>query len=107
MTDITFVQTDGTEVVVTAKPGYSVMEVARDANIAGIAAECGGSLACATCHVYLEEQAAVMLGEPQPEEADMLDFVAAERRPTSRLSCQVKPIAAMESLVVHIPSTQV
>ena len=82
------------------------METAIKNNVKGIDAECGGCLSCATCHVYVDPAWFDKLPEPDEDEADMLGFVAAERQPTSRLSCQIIVSDALDGLVVRIPPTQ-
>lgn len=75
-------------------------------NVRGVDAECGGCLSCATCHVYVDEASAALLPPPTADELDMLTGVAAERRPTSRLSCQISVTAAIGGIVVRIPEKQ-
>jgi 2Fe-2S ferredoxin len=105
MARITFIQSDGVERVVEAEPGMTVMEAAVKNSIAGIAAECGGACACATCHVYVAEAWREPTGRPEQMEEDMLDF-AFDIRPESRLSCQIKVTDALDGLVVRIPEKQ-
>jgi 2Fe-2S ferredoxin len=105
MARITFIQNDGVERVVEAEPGMTVMEAAVKNNVAGIAAECGGACACATCHVYVEEAWREKTGAPEQMEEDMLDF-AFDVRPASRLSCQIKVTDALDGLVVRTPERQ-
>jgi ferredoxin, 2Fe-2S len=105
MARITFIQNDGTERVVEAEPGMTVMEAAVKNGIPGIAAECGGACACATCHVYVEDAWRESTGSPEQMEEDMLDF-AFDVRPSSRLSCQIKVTDALDGLVVRIPDKQ-
>jgi 2Fe-2S ferredoxin len=84
--------------------GWSLMEAAIQNDIPGIVAECGGGCACATCHVYVENGAVLQpIGDM---EGDMLECTAAERRPESRLSCQIKMTADYDGLVVTIPDRQ-
>lgn len=99
---------DGSEVhhAVPARTGRSLMKAALEHDVDGIAADCGGSLTCATCHVYVREPWAATLPPPQAEELSFLDFVAAERRPTSRLSCQIELTDALDGLAVDLPPTQ-
>jgi len=106
MPKITYVATDGTRHDVEAAAGASLMEAAIRNNVRGIDAECGGCLSCATCHVYVEEEWLAKLPAPDPDEADMLGFVAAERMPNSRLSCQIKLDACLDGMVVRIPPKQ-
>lgn len=105
MTKLTFVAFDGTRFDVEAENGSTVMENAIKAGVPGIEAECGGACACATCHVYVDEEWSPAVGEPQAMEEDMLDF-AYDVRPTSRLSCQIRVSDALDGLTVHVPERQ-
>lgn len=105
MVKITFIQPDGSEQVVNAEPGVTLMESAKMNDVPGIEAECGGACACATCHVYVEEPWMEVVGEAQPMEADMLDF-ASDLRANSRLSCQIKVKPELDGLVVRTPERQ-
>ena len=105
MTKITIVAFDGTRFDVDAENGSTVMENAIRNSVPGIEAECGGACACATCHVYVDEQWSDKVGAPEPMEEDMLDF-AFDVRPTSRLSCQIKVRDELDGLVVHVPERQ-
>ncbi len=87
-------------------PGQSLMKAAVDAGVEEIAADCGGTLTCATCHVYVDEAWADRLPAPVTDEADMLDFAAAPVKPNSRLSCQIALTPALDGLVVHLPPNQ-
>jgi 2Fe-2S ferredoxin len=89
-----------------ARDGSSLMRAATDAGIDGIAADCGGLLSCATCHVYVDEAWAARLPPPDDDEAAMLEMTAAERRPASRLSCQITLHPALDGLCVTLPPTQ-
>ena len=106
MPKITYVLTDGSRRDVEAATGTSVMEAAIKNNVRGIDAECGGCLSCATCHVYVGEEWLAKLPAPDPDEEDMLGFVAAERQPSSRLSCQIKLDEELSGIVVTIPPRQ-
>ncbi len=105
MTKITFVAFDGTRFDVEAENGSTVMENAIKNSVPGIEAECGGACACATCHVYVDDEWTGVVGEPEPMEEDMLDF-AFDVRPTSRLSCQIKVSDELNGLVVSVPERQ-
>jgi len=87
-------------------PGQSLMKAAVDAGVDQIAADCGGTLTCATCHVYVDEAWATRLPAPVADETDMLDFAAAPVKPNSRLSCQIVLTPDLDGLVVHLPATQ-
>ena len=105
MVEITYIDVDGTARTVEAEPGSTVMETAIRNGVPGIVAECGGACACATCHVYVDEEWRAATGEPQPMEEDMLDF-ASDVRPNSRLSCQIKLRDDLDGLVLHSPERQ-
>jgi len=98
---------DGAVHEVEANEGESLMQVALRNGIEGIVAECGGECACATCHVYVAAAFAGMLPPPDAVEEDMLDFVAAERKTNSRLSCQIKVVAELDGIEVTLPDRQV
>ncbi len=106
MPKITYVLADGTRRDIEASSGTSLMEAAIRNNVKGIDAECGGCLSCATCHVYVDEAWFAKLPAPDPDETDMLGFVAAEHQPNSRLSCQVKLDETLSGIVVRIPPKQ-
>jgi ferredoxin, 2Fe-2S len=89
-----------------AKEGQSLMQAAVDGNVAGIAADCGGAMTCATCHVYVRAPFAQQLPPPSEDESGMLAFTAAERQPHSRLSCQIELTPALDGLAVDLPPTQ-
>ncbi len=105
MPKITYIDSAGTERVVEAENGSTVMESAIKNGVPGIEAECGGACACATCHVYVDEAWREVTGEPSPMEEDMLDF-GYDVRPNSRLSCQIKVSDALDGLVVRTPDRQ-
>ena len=107
MPKITFVDKDGTRREVEAKSGDSVMMAALGANIRGIEAECGGSMICGTCHVFVDESFAAKLPALSTDEDDVLEGVATSRRPNSRLSCQIDVSPAIDGLVVQLPDRQV
>jgi 2Fe-2S ferredoxin len=106
MANITYIEPSGHAVTVAVTDGWSLMQGATAGGVDGIVAECGGSCACATCHCYVDEARAAELPPPSQGELDMLAHVAAERRPNSRLSCQIKATPALEGLVVALPDTQ-
>lgn len=106
MARLTFVQPDGSESVVNIDGVTSVMLAAIRNGISGIDGECGGCLDCATCHVYVDDGHLGVLAPPQPEELELLGSVAATRKPTSRLSCQLKLPPSITALTVHIPGAQ-
>jgi 2Fe-2S ferredoxin len=101
MTTIYITENDGTTHTVDAKDGLSVMEVLRPLDI-GIEGECEGSLACATCHVWVDEGWMGKVGEKSEEEEDMLDTAFMVRN-TSRLCCQITVAAELDGLKVAVP----
>jgi len=105
MAKITFIQPDGSSLVVDAQPGVTVMEAAKLHNVPGIEAECGGACACATCHVYVDDAWRAKTGSPTATEEDMLDF-AFDVREASRLACQIKVSTDLDGLVVRVPAKQ-
>ncbi|HFB2048110.1 MAG: 2Fe-2S iron-sulfur cluster binding domain-containing protein [Hyphomicrobiaceae bacterium] len=105
MPKMTFLNHDGSEKTVDAQSGATIMETARLHFIKGIDAECGGACACATCHVYVQEQWIERVGRPSEMEEDMLDF-ASNVLKNSRLSCQIKMTDELDGLIVKIPEKQ-
>lgn len=87
---VTLIEPDGTvRQLENLTPGRSLMEVARDNGVAGILADCGGSCACATCHVYIDPEWVDAVGSPDAIEEGLLDMVEKARPGQSRLSCQI------------------
>lgn len=103
---VTFTTAAGSAHRVPARVGESLMLAAQRAGLDGIAADCGGCLSCATCHVYLPDDWAARLPAPDADEAAMLELTAAERRPGSRLACQVQVTAALDGLQAGLPDRQ-
>jgi 2Fe-2S ferredoxin len=103
---VTLIADDGTVHTISAKPGRSLMYAATKAGIDAIAADCGGCLTCATCHVYVDPAWVDRLPAPSGDELGMLEMTAAERRPESRLSCELRMGEALDGLVVRLPATQ-
>jgi 2Fe-2S ferredoxin len=106
MPKITYIGHDGETTVLEVRAGLSVMEGAVKSGVDGIDADCGGSCSCATCHVYVDE---AWFGKTGPagsdDEADLLGL-AIERRPNSRLSCQIKVTDELDGLIVRMPVSQ-
>lgn len=97
---------DGQQKTVSGKPGISLMETLRNAGIEGIVAECGGSMSCASCHVFVDSEWLTAMGEVSEMESDMLDCTATEREAGSRLSCQIMLTDTMDGLSVTVPDEQ-
>jgi ferredoxin, 2Fe-2S len=82
------------------------MQGATHAGVEAIAADCGGSLTCATCHIYVDAASADKLPPPSADELSMLDMTAEPRQPTSRLSCQIVATPEMDGMEIGLPQTQ-
>ena len=106
MAKITYIENNGKIHTVEVSNGLSVMEGAVQNNIPGIDADCGGSMACATCHVYVKEEWFNKLPKKEDGEEDMLDM-AFEPKKNSRLSCQLMVSDQIDGLVVNLPEKQV
>ena len=106
MAKITYIEHDGKPHTIEVANGLSVMEGAVQNNIPGIDADCGGSMACATCHVYVKEEWFNKLPKKEDGEEDMLDM-AFEPKKNSRLSCQLMISDQLDGLVVNLPEKQV
>ncbi len=107
MPSITFVTHNRTEKTTSEPDGVSAMQAAQNAGIDGIVAECGGSMMCATCHVYVREPWAAKLPPMTATEHEMLTMTVSERRPSSRLSCQIVLSAALDGITLDLPEKQV
>jgi 2Fe-2S ferredoxin len=106
MAKITYIEHSGKLHTIEVQNGLTVMEGAVQNNIPGIDADCGGSMACATCHVYVKEKWFNKLPKKEDGEEDMLDM-AYEPNKFSRLSCQLTVSDKLEGMVVHLPEKQV
>ncbi len=106
MPKITYIEHSGKTHTVEVASGLSVMEGAVQNNIPGIDADCGGSMACATCHVYVKEEWFNKIPKKEDGEEDMIDM-AFEPKKNSRLSCQIMVSDQLDGLVVDIPEKQV
>jgi len=105
MPKITYIEHNGKSHVIEVPKEFTVMEGAVQNNIPGIDADCGGSMACATCHVYVKEEWFNKLPKKEDGEEDMLDM-AYEPNKFSRLSCQLTVSDELEGLVVNLPVKQ-
>ena len=106
MPKITYIDSIGNKKTLDVANGLSIMEGAVQNNIPGIDADCGGGMACATCHVYVKEEWFNKLPKTEDAEQDMIDM-AFEPKKNSRLSCQLIVSDELEGLVVTTPSKQV
>ena len=105
MPKIKYIEHNGKSYVIDVPNGLSVMEGAVQNNVPGIDADCGGSMACATCHVYVKEEWFNKLPQKEEGEEDMLDL-AFEPKKNSRLSCQIVVSNEIDGLVVDLPEKQ-
>jgi ferredoxin, 2Fe-2S len=105
MPKITYIENSGNTKTIEVSNGLSVMEGAVQNDIPGIDADCGGGMACATCHVYVKDEWLNKLPNKEDGEEDMLDM-AFEPKKNSRLSCQLIVTDDLDGLVVNIPTKQ-
>jgi ferredoxin, 2Fe-2S len=97
---------DGSSRTLGASAGENIMQVAMNHDVPGILGRCGGFCNCGTCHVYVGDKWAHLLPEPSFDEHALLSESAADRKPNSRLGCQVKLTAALDGVVVTVPEQQ-
>jgi 2Fe-2S ferredoxin len=107
MAKITYIEHNGTQHIVEVANGLTVMEGARDNNIPGIDADCGGACACSTCHVYVHPDWVSKLTPKEDMEEDMLDFAFEPNAERSRLTCQIKVSDDLDGLIVQMPEKQI
>ena len=105
MPKITYKDHQGTSKTIEVENGLSVMEGAIQKEIPGIDADCGGSMACATCHVYVEDKLFDKIPKAEDAEIDMIDM-AFEPKKNSRLSCQIIVNEELDGLEVTTPEKQ-
>ena len=105
MPKVTFKDNQGNSKTIEVDNGLTVMEGAVQNEVPGIDADCGGSMACATCHVYVEESWFNKLPKAEDGEVDMIDM-AFEPKKNSRLSCQITVTDDLDGLVVTTPEKQ-
>ncbi|WP_406640247.1 2Fe-2S iron-sulfur cluster-binding protein [Amycolatopsis sp. WGS_07] len=103
MPKVTFRALDGDRTL-DVVPGTPLMQAAVDEDVEGIVGECGGNAMCATCHVYVPADAAADFPPMSEAEDEMLACTVSERRPTSRLSCQLP--APQHDVLVELPEEQ-
>ena len=106
MPKVKYIEHNGKEHEIDIQNGLTVMEGAVQNDIPGIDADCGGGMACATCHVYVKDDWFSKLPEKENGEDDMLDL-AYQPNSSSRLSCQIIVSDDLNGLVVHLPEKQV
>lgn len=106
MPKVVYIEHDGTLREIELENGWTLMQGATLNGIDGIEGECGGSCACATCHVYVDDS---FLGKLEPcteMEDEMLECTVSERKSNSRLSCQIKASPELDGIIVKLPEAQ-
>ena len=107
MAKITYIEHSGKEHIVEVANGLTVMEGARDNDIPGIEADCGGACACSTCHVYVDTAWMDKVPLMDGMEEDMLDFAFEPKPGQSRLTCQLRVSDDLDGLIVRMPERQI
>ena len=105
MAKITYIEHNGKSHTINVENGLTIMEGAIQNDIPGIDADCGGGMACATCHVYVNDEWFDKITPKEDGEEDMLDM-AFEPKKNSRLSCQIIISDELDGLIINIPSKQ-
>ena len=105
MPKVTYKNHEGSSKTINIENGLSVMEGAIQNEIPGIDADCGGSMACATCHVYVDDRWLEMIPNAEDAEVDMIDM-AFQPKKNSRLSCQIIINDELDGLIVTTPEKQ-
>lgn len=105
MPKITFIEHGGSQRVVEAQTGSSVMEAAIENMVTGIDADCGGNCICSTCHGYIDEAWLAQMPPMDDEEGAMVEY-ANEPAPNSRLTCQIQVTEELDGLIVRLPEIQ-
>ena len=106
MAKITYITSDNKNHSIEVQNGLTVMEGAVQNDIPGIDADCGGGMACATCHVYVKDEWFNKINKKTEGEDDMLDQ-AYEPKKNSRLSCQIQVTDDIDGLEVYLPEKQI
>ncbi|MDE2295066.1 MAG: 2Fe-2S iron-sulfur cluster binding domain-containing protein [Gammaproteobacteria bacterium] len=105
MVKVTFVDAAGASQTIDAQPGATLMETAIENAVPGIVGFCGGMCSCATCHCYLDAEWDSRIPAPGADELDSLRRVL-DRRPRSRLACQIRIEPGLDGLRVELPARQ-
>jgi ferredoxin, 2Fe-2S len=106
MPTVTWISPKGPTYAREVEVGDSLMDAAVFGGISEVEGACGGCLSCATCHVYIDNAFVDRFGPPEADELSMLEMVSSERRPESRLSCQLRMRQDLDGLVLHLPESQ-
>jgi 2Fe-2S ferredoxin len=102
---VIFIDPEGQTHAVTGEPGESAMRCATNHLVPGIVGECGGAMACATCHGYVADDWAARLPPPGPQEREMLSG-CIDVRPNSRLTCQIRLSEELDGITITVPDSQ-
>ncbi len=102
MPKVTYITPDQDSYTVDAEFGFTLMEIAVENNVKGIDADCGGSCACATCHIIIPQEFQSIVGSAHEDESALLDFLD-NRRKGSRLSCQIEMTEELDGITVIVP----
>ncbi len=105
MPKVIYIEHNGTEHVIEAEIGKSIMQASIDQMLPGILGDCGGNCACATCHGYVDQPWLDKL-PPASEDEKMMLEATLDMRPTSRLTCQIFMQPELDGIVVHLPEEQ-
>jgi len=103
MPRVTWILKDGKRISADVPVGHSLMEAAVANNVPNVIGECGGCLSCATCHVYVDPDWYDKTGKVSEMEDEMLEITVGERKPESRLSCQIHSASELDGLILHVP----
>jgi ferredoxin, 2Fe-2S len=103
MPRVTWVLKDGKRISADVPVGHNLMEAAVANNVPNVIGECGGCLSCATCHVYVDTDWHEKAGKVSELEDEMLEITVAERKPMSRLSCQIQSAPELDGIILHVP----
>lgn len=101
---VTWKLDDGREIVADVEEGTTLKDAAMSNDVPYILGECGGHMSCATCHVVVPDEWALAVGVPCDFEDAILDATEAPRQDTSRLSCQINMSAALDGLILQVPT---
>lgn len=100
---VTWINQDETQTTANVPIGHTLMQAAVANDVAGVIGECGGALACATCHVIVEHSPAP-IPEKQSAEEEMLEFAEVPPSPGSRLSCQIRAVRELDGIILRVPA---
>ncbi|MFY9287435.1 MAG: 2Fe-2S iron-sulfur cluster-binding protein [Alphaproteobacteria bacterium] len=101
---VTFIMRDGSQRLLEAQVGQSLLDVSRQHNIDDVEGACGGAMACSTCHMIIDPKWFGKLPGASDDEIDMLDLAPGITK-TSRLGCQIRLTEAMDGLIIKLPQT--